>query len=60
LPAGELIKDHGSDYEFKDSVALCDHVRVLDLNQVKRKVGRLSDNAIAAVGNGLAYLFDLR
>src|SRR5690348_4500172 len=43
LPSAELIADLGSNYTFTDSVALCDHIRVLDLNQIKRKVGRLSD-----------------
>src|ERR1035437_6683352 len=60
LPAGELIDDVGSNYVFENSVALCDHVRVLDLNQVKRRIGTLSATACAAVGLGLAFVFDLR
>ena len=60
LPAGELIRDVGCAYPFQDSVALCDHVRVLDLNQLKHRIGTLSANAVAAVGLGLAYVFDLR
>lgn len=60
VPVGELIRDAGSTFEFKDSVALCDHIRVLDLNQVKWKIGRISDNGIVSVGVGIAFVFDLR
>lgn len=60
LPVAELIRDVACSYEFKDSVALCDHIRVLDVNQIRRKIGRLSDNAPSAVGVGIAYVFDLR
>jgi mRNA-degrading endonuclease toxin of MazEF toxin-antitoxin module len=60
LPAADLLRWAGSSYEFQDSVALCDHVRVLDLNQVKRRIGTLSANAVPSVGLGLAYVFDLR
>jgi mRNA-degrading endonuclease toxin of MazEF toxin-antitoxin module len=60
LPARELIREVTSTYQFQDSVALCDHVRVLDLNQIRHKIGQLSATATAAVGIGLAYVFDLR
>lgn len=60
LPAGELIRDIRTAYQFQDSVALCDHVRVLDLTQVKHRIGTISANALAAVGLGLGYVFDLR
>jgi mRNA-degrading endonuclease toxin of MazEF toxin-antitoxin module len=60
VPAGELINEAGTAYEFKDSVALCDHIRVLDLSQIRRKIGRISDNGIVSVGNGIAFVFDLR
>ena len=60
IPVGELIREVGSTYEFKDSVALCDHIRVLDIGQIRRKIGRISDNGIVAVGNGIAFVFDLR
>src|SRR5689334_16989935 len=46
LPAGELIKDFGSTYQFQNSVALCDHVRVIDTNRVRSKIGRVSANAL--------------
>ena len=60
IPVGEILGEVACNYEFLNSVALCDHVRVLDVNQLKRKIGRLSDTAAVAVGVGLAYLFDLR
>ena len=61
LPAAELIADIGASYTFQDSVALCDHVRVLDLNLVRRKVGSVSANALLNIlGIGLAFVFDIR
>lgn len=60
IPVGEILREVACGYEFVNSVALCDHVRVLDINQLKRKIGRLSDNAAVSVGAGLGYLFDLR
>jgi|SRR5665213_4318266 len=59
LPAAELIHEAGG-IPFQDSVALCDHIRVLDINQIKRKIGRLSDTAMPSVGVGIAFVFDLR
>jgi len=60
LPSSELIADVGSTYVFQNGVALCDHVRVLDLNQIRRKVGRVSSNGlISIVGVGLAFVTDI-
>ena len=59
LPAGELIPDLGCQ-PFVDSVALCDHIRVINLDQIRKKIGRLSDNAVLGVEVGLANLFDIR
>lgn len=59
LPSAELIPVPGRS-AFANSVALCDHVRVLDKQRLRAKAGRLSDNANLAVGLGLAYVFDLR
>ncbi len=58
LPESELIPDEGCD-PFVDSVALCDHVRVIDKAQIHKKVGNLTENARHAVGLGLAYVLDL-
>jgi mRNA-degrading endonuclease toxin of MazEF toxin-antitoxin module len=57
LPSAELIADLGCT-AFEDSVALCDHVRVLNRDQVKKRIGKLSQNAMIAVG--LAFVFDIR
>lgn len=59
LPKEELLHDIGCT-PFKDSVALCDHVRVLDISLFRKKIGRLSTNAVASVGLGLANVFDIR
>lgn len=59
LPSVELIPEIGC-APFLDSVALCDHVRVLDLKLIHKKVGNLTENALLAVGLGLAYIFDIR
>jgi mRNA interferase MazF len=59
LPASELLPEPGTE-PFRPSVALCDHVRVLDLSRIHKKIGRLSQNAVLAVGLGLAFVFDLR
>ena len=59
LPKEELLPDVGCT-PFLNSVALCDHVRVLNTNLIRKKIGRLSDNAILSVGLGLANVFDLR
>lgn len=59
LPAAELIADLGC-ASFEDSVALCDHVRVLNLNQIKKRIGKLSQNAAISVSLGLAFVFDIR
>lgn len=44
---------------FLDSVALCDHVRVLDVNRLRRKIGKVAQNAMYGVELGLAFVFDL-
>jgi len=59
LPAPELIPDLGCS-PFQNSVALCDHVRVIDLARIRKKIGSLSETAAKSVGLGLAFVFDLR
>jgi mRNA-degrading endonuclease toxin of MazEF toxin-antitoxin module len=60
LPASELIKEVTSHYQFQNSVALCDHIRVIDLSRLRSKIGKVSVNALAAVGLGLAFVFDIQ
>src|ERR1700722_4029603 len=60
LPATELIADVGVSFVFQNSVALCVHVRVVDVSQIRRKVGMVSANGlISIVGLGLAYVTDI-
>jgi mRNA interferase MazF len=59
LPAAELISDVGC-LPFQDSVALCDHIRVVNKDQIKKKIGSLSQNALLAVELGLLFVFDIR
>ncbi len=60
LPLAEFIRDVDSNYVFADSVALCDNVRVIDLNRVRKKIGKLSENGVFAVQLGLTYVFGIR
>ena len=60
LPANEIIRDIGCTSEIKNSVALCQHVRVVDKRAFETKIGKLSQNAVLAVQLGLAFLFDIR
>jgi mRNA-degrading endonuclease toxin of MazEF toxin-antitoxin module len=60
LPVSEMIKDVTSQSTLQNSVALCDHVRVIDKAFLETKIGRLSQNAILAVQLGLANIFDIR
>lgn len=59
LPAAELIPEVGC-MPFRDSVALCDHIRVIDRTRLRRKIGRVSENAVLSIGVGLAFVFDIR
>ena len=59
LPAAELIPDEGCE-PFVESVALCDHVRVIDRSLIRKKIGRLSDTAVAGVAAGLIFVFDIK
>jgi mRNA-degrading endonuclease toxin of MazEF toxin-antitoxin module len=58
LPAGELIAT--DTYSFQNSVALCDHVRVIDTSRLRKKIGKATGTALLSVGLGLAYVFDIR
>jgi mRNA-degrading endonuclease toxin of MazEF toxin-antitoxin module len=60
LPAGEFIAAVDSNYVFENSVALCDHVRVIDLERVRKKIGQLSENGVFAVQLGLTFVFGIR
>ncbi len=59
IPDAELISDDPNT-PFVSSVALCDHVRIMDVNLIRRKAGRVSDNALRSIGLGLAFVLDIR
>ncbi len=62
IPAQEIAKEPSFTGGVHDSVALVDQVRALDKSRFLpgNKIGVLSGTAVAAVGLGLSFLFDLR
>jgi len=60
IPATEISRDGGFTGDIQDSIALIDQVRVLDRKRLENKMGVVSATALAAIGLGLSYLFDLR
>ena len=56
-----MVPEVGTSRQLETSVALTDHIRVLDVNRLERpRMGRLSDTAIYGLEGALAYLFDIR
>jgi mRNA-degrading endonuclease toxin of MazEF toxin-antitoxin module len=60
LPAAEFIAEMGSQYAFSNSVALCDHVRVIDTTRIRKRIGKLSENGVLAIQLGLTFIFGIR
>ena len=61
IPAGPMIKDLACARIMGDSVALTDHIRVLDHSRFEQpKMGKMSDTAMGGIEPGLAFLFDIR
>lgn len=62
LPPGEIVKDVACSRPLNNvgSVALCDHMRVLDKTKLDERAGKLSASAVVAVQLGIAYFFDIR
>ena len=60
VPAKEIVRDIAFNGEIKTSIAKTDQSRVLDKSRLEKRIGKLTNTAMAAVGLGLAYLFDLR
>ena len=58
IPSFQITRDIAFNGEIKDGVAKTDHVRVLDKSRLEKRMGKLTNTAIAAVGLGLMYLFD--
>lgn len=61
VPAIHMIRDFGCTRALTDSVALTDHIRVLDPSRFEQpRMGRLSDTAIGVLELGLVFLFGIR
>lgn len=60
LPVGQIIRDPSCTSNLQDSVAKCDHARVLDKSLLETRIGKLTNTAVIAVSLGLAYVFDIR
>jgi mRNA-degrading endonuclease toxin of MazEF toxin-antitoxin module len=60
IPAREITLEIGYTGEVKTCLAKTDQIRVLDKARLGRKMGRLSNSALIAVGLGMAFLLDLR
>ncbi len=60
IPGSEMQVEPGFTGSLVDSLALVDQVRALDKRRLGAKAGRLSLTAVASLGLGLAYIFDLR
>ena len=57
IPAQHILKDPSYKDPITDSVALTDHIRVVDISQIGPRMGQLTDTAmVSVVDSGLAYL----
>ena len=61
LPVQYMVKNPACPRELSDSVALTDHIRVLDIDRLEQpKMGHLTQTAIGGLELALSYLFDIR
>ena len=60
IPLPLMIPAPGCQRALEDSVALTDHIRVLDQRRLSFLMGKLSSTAIGGLEAGLAYLLDIR
>jgi len=61
IPLQHMIPNPTCPRKLQDSVALTDHLRVLDVNRLEQpKMGSLSDTAKGGLELALAILFDIR
>lgn len=61
LPIQYMVKNPACNRTLQDSVALTDHIRVLDINRLEQpKMGALSQSAVGGFELGLSYIFDIR
>jgi mRNA-degrading endonuclease toxin of MazEF toxin-antitoxin module len=61
LPFPHMVKNPACSRSLSDSVALTDHIRVLDIDRLEQpKMGSLSQTAINGLELALSFLFDIR
>jgi mRNA-degrading endonuclease toxin of MazEF toxin-antitoxin module len=61
LPVQFMVKDPACSRPLQDSVALTDHIRVLDVTRLEQpKMGTLSLTAIGGLELGISFLLDIR
>jgi len=61
LPVGFMVKDPACTRPLQDSVALTDHIRVLDISRLEQpKMGAILLTAVGGIELGLSFLFDIR
>lgn len=61
IPMTHMIKDVSCSRPMSNSVALTDHIRVLDPSRLEQpKMGKMTDTAMGGIELGLAFLFDIR
>lgn len=61
IPAAHMVKEASCTRTLSDSVALTDHIRVLDVDRLELpKMGSLSLTAVGGMELALSFLFDLR
>src|ERR1700728_3180477 len=60
IPVEYMVKDISSHRELSTSVALTDHIRVLDSARLELpRMGYISQNVVGGLELALAYLFDI-
>lgn len=61
IPVQYMVKEPSCQRQLQDSVALTDHIRVLDVNRLEQpKMGMLAVTAVGGIELGLSFLFDIR
>jgi mRNA-degrading endonuclease toxin of MazEF toxin-antitoxin module len=61
IPTPHMMKEAASSRKLEDSVALVDHVRVLDKKRFELpRMGYLSKTAVGGIEGALSFLFDIR
>jgi mRNA-degrading endonuclease toxin of MazEF toxin-antitoxin module len=61
IPLSHMVQNPDCPRALKDSVALTDHIRVLDMSRLEQpKMGDLSETAKNGLEGALAFVFDIR